>query len=87
MVKGEDITVLSKTVPVKLEDGVVKVNQNGAEKKIPVDSVVFAGRMTSQNELYDSLKDTENVTPIGDCVEPGRIMDAVWGGFNTVREI
>jgi 2-enoate reductase len=88
MVKGEDdITVLSKTVPVKLEDGVVKVDQNGAEKKIPVDGVVFAGRMTSQNELYDSLEDTENVTPIGDCVEPGRIMDAVWGGFNTVREI
>jgi 2-enoate reductase len=87
MVKGEDITVLSKTVPVKLEDGVVKVDQNGAEKEISVDSVVFAGRMTSQNELYESLKNTENVTPIGDCVEPGRIMDAVWGGFNTVREI
>ena len=87
MIKGEDITVFSKAVPVKLEDGVVKVDQNGAEKKIPVDSVVFAGRMTSQNELYDSLEDTENVTPIGDCVEPGRIMDAVWGGFNTVREI
>jgi hypothetical protein len=67
-----------------MEDGVVKVDQNGAEKKIPVDSVVFAGRMTSQNELYESLKNTENVTPIGDCVEPGRIMDAVWGGFNTV---
>ena len=43
--------------------------------------------MTSQNELYESLEDTENVTPIGDCVDSGRIMDAVWGGFNTVREI
>ena len=29
----------------------------------------------------------QNVMSIGDCREPGTIMDAVWGGFNAVREI
>ncbi|MCP4715326.1 MAG: FAD-dependent oxidoreductase [Deltaproteobacteria bacterium] len=87
LVKEAGINVLAKTVPVRLEDGGVVVDQGGAEEKIAVDSVVFAGPMTSQNELYESLEDTENVTCIGDCTSPGRIMDAVWGGFNTVREI
>ena len=87
MVKGEDIQVLSKTVPVKLEEDGVVVDQEGIEKKISVDSMVYAGPLTSQKELFESLENTDNVTCIGDCVEPGRIMDAVWGGFNTVREI
>lgn len=87
MVKGADIDVLQKTVPVRLVDDGVIVDQGGAENKIPVDSVVYAGRLVAQNELYASLDDTTNVSPIGDCVEPGRIMDAVWGGFQTVRDI
>jgi len=87
MVKGEDITVLSKAVPVKLEEDGVVIDQEGTEKKIAVDSMVYAGPLTSQKELYESLESTENVTCIGDCVAPGRIMDAVWGGFNAAREI
>ena len=52
-----------------------------------MDSVVYAGRLIPNNELYQSIKDTNNVFNLGDSAEPGRIMDAVWGGFNTVREI
>ena len=87
MIKSSGINVLSGTVPVRLEDDGVVVDQKGSEKKLSVDSVVYAGRLTSQKELYESLQDTVNVICIGDCVEPGRIMDAVWGGFDTVREI
>jgi hypothetical protein len=39
------------------------------------------------DRLYQSIKDMNNVFNLGDSAEPGRIMDAVWGGFNTVREI
>ena len=68
---------------------VLYIEQSGAEKKIPVDSLVFSGRMLPENELSKAL---ENVTSpaifsVGDCVTPERIMDAVWTAFKTVREI
>ncbi|MFC1591656.1 FAD-dependent oxidoreductase [Thermodesulfobacteriota bacterium] len=87
MVKGEDITVCGNTVPVRVvKDGVV-VEKDGVESQLEVDSVVYSGKLVSKNELSESMQGTENVFSIGDCIEPGRIMDAVWGGFNTVREI
>ena len=74
-------------MPVRLETDGVVVEQEGTEKKLPVDSLVYAGRMVSHNELSESLKNETNVFSIGDCVKPDRIMDAVWGAFETVREI
>jgi 2-enoate reductase len=88
MIKESGITVLSNTVPIKLEDGTVVADHNGVEKKIPVDSLVFSGRYIPENELSKSLGDTsDTIFSVGDCVKPERIMEAVWGGFNTVREI
>jgi 2-enoate reductase len=87
MIKAANINVLSGTVPVKVEKNGVVANQQGAEKKISVDSLVFAGRFMPENGLSNALGNTGNIFSIGDCVEPGRIMDAVWGAFNAVREI
>jgi 2-enoate reductase len=88
MIKAVDITVRSNTVPVKLEDGTVVADHNGVEKKIPVDSLVFSGRYIPENDLSKALGGTsDNIFSVGDCVKPDRIMEAVWGGFNTVREI
>jgi len=87
LVKSSGIKVLSGTVPVKLEDECAVLDQNGVETKLPIDSLVYAGRLVPNNELYESVKDMDNVFNLGDSAEPGRIMDAVWGGFETVREI
>ncbi|MCP4196152.1 MAG: FAD-dependent oxidoreductase [Proteobacteria bacterium] len=84
-----DITVLRGTIPIKLENDHVLATREQDESKItlPMDSLVFSGRFFSKNSLTESLAELDNVTSIGDCVEPGRIMEAVWGAFNTVREI
>jgi 2-enoate reductase len=87
MIKAANINVLSGTVPVRLEKDSVVANQQGVEKKISVDSLVFAGRFMPENGLSQAFGNTGNIFSIGDCVQPGRIMDAVWGGCNTVREI
>lgn len=87
MVRAADITVMAKTVPVRLENDGVVVDQEGTEKKLFVDSVVYSGRLAPKKELYELLKDMNNVINIGDSVAPGRIMDAVWGGFDRVRKI
>jgi 2-enoate reductase len=87
IIKAENITVHRGTIPVKLDgDGVVAV-QKGVEKKISMDSLVFAGRLFPKNELSELFENTSNVFSIGDCVKPDTIKEAVWGGFNAVREI
>ena len=87
MMEAIDIKVLSEAVPVRVEDDGVVVEQGGSEKKIPVDSLVFAGRMLPENSLGKALGDMSNVFSVGDCVNPERIMEAVWTAFKTVREI
>jgi 2-enoate reductase len=84
-----DITVLRGVIPIKLESDHVLATreQDESEITLPMDSLVFSGRFFSKNSLPESLAELDNVTSIGDCVEPGRIMEAVWGAFNTVREI
>ncbi len=81
------ITVHRGTIPVRLENGGVEVEQKGEKKKILMDSLVFAGRLFPKNELSKSLENAANVISIGDCTEPSTIMEAVWGAFKTVREI
>ena len=89
MIKAAEINVLSETVPVRVENNGVVVDQSGTESKVSVDSLVFAGQMISENELSKSFKNTSstNVFSVGDCVKPERIMEAVWEGFKAVREI
>jgi 2-enoate reductase len=84
-----DITVLRGTIPITLESDHVVATREEDESEItlPMDSLVFSGRFFSKNSLTESLAELDNVTSIGDCVEPGRIMEAVWGAFNTVREM
>lgn len=87
MIKAADIDVLSETVPLQVGNGHVIVEHNGAKKEIPVDHLVFAGRMMPEQDLSQSFQEAKHVFPVGDCVEPARIMDAVWAAFKAVREI
>ena len=87
MLKAADITVLANTIPVKVESDGVVISRNGSETKIPIDSLVFAGRMIPENTLSTSLENIPNVYSVGDCVQPERIMEAVWAACKTVREI
>jgi len=87
IIKDTGITVLRATIPVGLDNGGVVADQKGVQKKISMDSLVFAGRMFPDNDLGKSLGDMPNMISIGDCVKSGTIMDAVWGGFQAVREI
>ncbi len=83
----KNITVLRGAIPLRLDGDGVVADQLGVETRIPMDSLVFAGRLFSSNELSRSFANNPNVMSIGDCREPGTIMEAVWGGFNTIREI
>jgi 2-enoate reductase len=87
MLEAADINVHYETIPERLEDDGVVAICDGRVKKIPVDSLVFSGRMLAENNLSTSLENISTVFRVGDCVEPARIMEAVWGAFKTVRGI
>ncbi len=48
-------------IPIISENGSVVAEQKGIEKKIPMDCLVFAGRLFPKNELCKSLENTGNV--------------------------
>ena len=49
---------------------------------------VYVELEKQDDELSEALKDkVPEVYPIGDCVEPGKVKNAIWGGFRTARLI
>jgi len=87
MVRDAGVMVLRGTIPLRIEGNHVVAERKGVEIKIDMDSLVFAGRMFPRTTFHKELANLPGVISIGDCVKPGTIMDAVWGGFNTVREL
>lgn len=86
MVREEpNITVMRGVIPVRLENGCAVCQKKAEEIRVPMDSLIFCGRLFPRNSLGEALKGNISVISIGDCVEAGTIMDAVWGAFNAVR--
>jgi len=83
----KNITIMRGIIPTRLENGNVIAEQNKEEVKIEMDSLVFAGRLFPLKDLGEALKEETPVINVGDCVEAGTIMDAVWGGFNAVSAL
>lgn len=82
-----NITIHRGAIPVEVTDDRVRFEQESGEMWISARHIVFAGRIFSNNGLVEAFADNSRVIGIGDCVEPGRIMDAVWGAFETVRTL
>jgi len=88
MIREEDnITVMRGVIPVKLEKGRAIAEKKDEKLTIPLDTLIFCGRLFPNNELGEALKETPGVISVGDCVTAGTIMDAVWGAFNAVRKM
>ena len=60
------------------------------EKKVRsfFETVVLAVGMKSSMELLEGLKDQiPEVYPIDDCIEPRRLINAIWEGYRLARQI
>ena len=67
-------------------DGIVITGNKGKKQKVTVDTVVIAVGFRSRDELSTALKDKiPEVYTIGDCVEPRKVVNAIWEGFRTAR--
>lgn len=69
-------------------DGNPAVSVGGEERLLDVDDVVVAVRRVSHRPYADHVTvDHREVHRVGDCATPGRIYDAVHGGFETANRL
>jgi len=70
------------------DDSVVIVDKSGNRSELENDTVVIALGLKSNRELAEALQDTVPETyVIGDCVEPRKVINAIWEGFRFARLI
>jgi 2-enoate reductase len=71
---------------IEINDEGVVMAAGGGKRSLPADSVVLAMGSQCHNELSEVLRNTvPEVYAIGDCIEPGKVINAIWGGFRTAR--
>jgi NADPH-dependent 2,4-dienoyl-CoA reductase/sulfur reductase-like enzyme len=68
--------------------GIKVVDKEGRQESIEADTVVLAVGMRSNSETVDRLRDcVPDFYPIGDCVKPQRILEAMQGGYFAALDI
>lgn len=69
-------------------DGIKVVDKEGKEEFIKADTVLVAAGMVPNTAILEELRDSvRNFFPIGDCVKPQKIMDAMQGGYYAALDI
>jgi len=70
------------------DSGVVVTDKEGNRRIVEADSVVLAMGGTPNKELVEALKGRAlKVYTVGDCVEVGKIMNAIASGFRTAFDL
>ncbi len=70
------------------DEGVTVIDKDLEVKSIPCDSVVLACGQRSDDHLYKTLRDGRyNVYRVGDCMQPGKIIDAIWTAYNIANSL
>ena len=82
------VEVLSRARLIEVTDEGVIVDGEGGRRELKADTVVLALGLKAEVGLLKALEGREPVPiAIGDCVEPRRIINAIWEGFRIGRLI
>lgn len=84
-----NVKIFTDTKVVQITDkGAIIADKENKRSTLEADTVVLAVGFKPERRLWESLKDkVSEVYAIGDCVEPLKVMNAIWGGFRTARLI
>jgi 2,4-dienoyl-CoA reductase-like NADH-dependent reductase (Old Yellow Enzyme family)/thioredoxin reductase len=88
-IHGLKIEVLLERKVVRIEsNGVIALDQQMKEEEVKGDIVVLATGVTSVIDLLEKVEGKiKEVSTVGDCSQPGKIMDAVYEGFRTALRL
>jgi 2-enoate reductase len=84
-----DVQILTNTKVLRVTDnGLAVENEDSGERILRTDTVVVAIGFQPNRVLLESLDGEQLETyAIGDCVEPRKLISAMWEGFRTARLI
>ena len=83
------VEILTETKVLEITDEGVKIaDKLGKRSTLKADTVVLAIGLKPDKKLLKSIADKiPEVYAMGDCVEPRRVINAIWEGFHTARQI
>lgn len=80
------IRIMESARVAEIGDGTVTVEVDGEQTQLPADNVVLASGFRADHTLEAGLKAAGcTVFTIGDNIAPGKVFQAVHGGFHTLR--
>jgi 2-enoate reductase len=83
------VEILTETKVLEITDeGMTIADKLGKRTTLKSDTVVLAIGLKPNKKLLKSLADkVPEVYAMGDCVEPRRVINAIWEGFHRARQI
>ena len=72
----------------EITSGGIRIRDGESEEFIEADSVIISAGMVSDKTVVEELRDSvRNFFPVGDCVSPQNIMQAMQGGYYAALDI
>ncbi len=84
-----DVKILSETRVLEItERGVIISDSHHQRSTLTADTIVLALGLKSKNELSETSRNkVPEVYSMGDCLEPRKVINAIWEGFRIARLI
>lgn len=86
-----NVKVLSSSEIVEIKDNQICCRNNTTSENITindVEKIVYCLGMEADTEVLEILKQTKTpVIKVGDCIAPGKVIDAVWEAYRKARLI
>jgi len=88
LLRESGVTVLTGTKLLEINGGGAVVASGGESSVLEADTVILAVGFRPVSSLLEALEGkVPELHGVGDCVRPGKILDAVWGAFHVARKI
>lgn len=86
LVDGAQIDLITSAKVQEIKEDSVVYEKDGVTQSIACDDVVFAAGFRSDHTLFNEIYDAGyEVVQVGDNIAPGKVIDAVHGGYHAIR--
>ena len=86
-IRERKIKVIKKVSYKEIKKDSVVIEREGEEMSIPADTIVVSGGLLPDRKLAEELRGKISLKEVGDCVEPRKIYDAIYEGFEAALNI
>ena len=84
---GCEIRTKTTVVKTTAKGVVLRDVDSGAEEEIKASAIVLAVGFNSDNALYESMQDAEEIYAVGDCRQFKNVHQAIWDAYEVANHI